>query len=164
MKNFTAVIERDADTGLYVGWVPGFPGAHSQGQTLDELRANLQEVVEMLLEEAIPGSRANSSELRPSKWRSSWGSRQFSSLVRSWRCLGSWGFLKFGNEALTDSFDIQMAAGRPCRFIRGATFRRHSFVRSQKTSGCPSRTSWRHNQPSSRTPRCSRRPMRRSSQ
>ena len=54
MKNFTAVIERDADTGLYVGWVPGFPGAHSQGQTLDELRANLQEVVEMLLEEGDP--------------------------------------------------------------------------------------------------------------
>jgi predicted RNase H-like HicB family nuclease len=51
MKNFTAVIERDADTGLYVGWVPGFPGAHSQGETVDELRSNLQEVVEMLLEE-----------------------------------------------------------------------------------------------------------------
>lgn len=54
MKRFTAVIERDADTGLYVGWVPGFPGAHSQGQTLDELRANLQEVIEMLLEEGDP--------------------------------------------------------------------------------------------------------------
>jgi predicted RNase H-like HicB family nuclease len=54
MKNFTAVIERDADTGLYVGWVPGFPGAHSQGETLDELRSNLQEVVEMLLEEGDP--------------------------------------------------------------------------------------------------------------
>ena len=54
MKHFTAVIERDADTGLYVGWVPGFPGAHSQGETLDELHANLQEVVEMLLEEGDP--------------------------------------------------------------------------------------------------------------
>ena len=50
MKNFTAVIERDAETGLYVVWVPGFPGAHSQGATLDELRSNLQEVIEMLLE------------------------------------------------------------------------------------------------------------------
>lgn len=54
MQQFTAVIERDADTGLYVGWVPGFPGAHSQGETLDELRVNLQEVVEMLLEEGGP--------------------------------------------------------------------------------------------------------------
>ena len=54
MKNFTAVIERDADTGLYVGWVPGFSGAHSQGETLDELRANLKEVIEMLLEEGDP--------------------------------------------------------------------------------------------------------------
>ena len=54
MKNFTAVIERDADTGLYVGWVPGFAGAHSQGETLDEPRSNLQEVIEMLLEEGDP--------------------------------------------------------------------------------------------------------------
>ncbi len=54
MKHFTAVIEQDADTGLYVGWIPGFPGAHSQGATLDELRTNLQEVVEMLLEEGNP--------------------------------------------------------------------------------------------------------------
>ena len=54
MKHFTAVIERDADTGVYVGWVPGFPGAHSQGDTLDELRANLHEVVEMLLEDGDP--------------------------------------------------------------------------------------------------------------
>jgi predicted RNase H-like HicB family nuclease len=54
MKNFTAVIERDADTGLYVAWVPGFPGAHSQGGTLDELRTNLQEVIEMLLEDGDP--------------------------------------------------------------------------------------------------------------
>jgi len=54
MKHFTAVIERDADTDLYVGWVPGFPGAHSQGETLDELRVNLREVVEMLLEDGDP--------------------------------------------------------------------------------------------------------------
>ena len=54
MKHFTAVIERDGDTGLYVGWVPGFAGAHSQGATLDELQANLQEVVEMLLEDGEP--------------------------------------------------------------------------------------------------------------
>jgi predicted RNase H-like HicB family nuclease len=34
-----------------VGYVPGFAGAHSQGGTLDELRQNLVEVVEMLLED-----------------------------------------------------------------------------------------------------------------
>ncbi|WP_456425613.1 type II toxin-antitoxin system HicB family antitoxin [Rhodocaloribacter sp.] len=54
MKTFTAVIEKDKDTGLYVGYVPGFPGAHSQGETLDELRRNLKEVIEMLLEEDVP--------------------------------------------------------------------------------------------------------------
>lgn len=54
MRNYTAIIEKDTDTGFYVGYVPGFPGAHSQGQTLDELRQNLREVIEMLLEEGEP--------------------------------------------------------------------------------------------------------------
>jgi len=52
MHSYTAVIERDRDTGLYVGFVPGLPGAHSQGATLDELRQNLREVIAMLLEDA----------------------------------------------------------------------------------------------------------------
>jgi predicted RNase H-like HicB family nuclease len=50
MKSFTAIVERDFDTNLYVGYVPGFSGAHSQGETLDELKENLREVIEMLLE------------------------------------------------------------------------------------------------------------------
>ena len=49
MKHYTAVVERDPDTGLYVGYVPGFPGAHSHGETLDELNHNLREVIGMLL-------------------------------------------------------------------------------------------------------------------
>jgi predicted RNase H-like HicB family nuclease len=54
MRSYSAVIERDPDTGLYVGFVPGFPGAHSQGATLDELNANLREVISMLLEDGEP--------------------------------------------------------------------------------------------------------------
>ena len=54
MRNFSAVIERDPDTGLFVGHVPGFPGAHSQGVTLDELNTNLREVIAMLLEDGEP--------------------------------------------------------------------------------------------------------------
>jgi predicted RNase H-like HicB family nuclease len=54
MRSFTAVIERDADTGLFVGYVPGWPGAHSQGVTVDELRQNLEEVAAMLLEDGEP--------------------------------------------------------------------------------------------------------------
>ena len=54
MRSFTAVVERCPDTGLYVGHVPGFPEAHSQGQTLDELHANLGEVIAMLLEDGEP--------------------------------------------------------------------------------------------------------------
>lgn len=54
MRNYTAVVERCPTTNLYVGYIPGFPGAHSQGETLDELHANLQEVVAMLLEDGEP--------------------------------------------------------------------------------------------------------------
>jgi predicted RNase H-like HicB family nuclease len=54
MKKFSAVIEKCNDTGLYVGYVPGFTGAHSQGETIDELRENLIEVLEMLLEDGEP--------------------------------------------------------------------------------------------------------------
>jgi predicted RNase H-like HicB family nuclease len=54
LKTFAAVVEREPDMGLYVGYVPGFPGAHSQGTTLDELRSNLREVIEMLLEDGEP--------------------------------------------------------------------------------------------------------------
>lgn len=54
MRNFSAVIERDPQTGLFVGFVPGFTGAHSQGATLDELNANLKEVIAMLLEDGEP--------------------------------------------------------------------------------------------------------------
>ena len=53
-RRFTAVVERDAETDLYVGWIPGWAGAHSQGVTLDELQRNLTEVVEMLLEDGDP--------------------------------------------------------------------------------------------------------------
>ena len=54
VRVYSAVIERDPQTGLYVGFVPGFPGAHSQGATLDELNGNLQEVIAMLLEDGDP--------------------------------------------------------------------------------------------------------------
>ncbi len=52
MKTFTAYVEWDPATKLYVGIVPGIPGAHTQGATLDELQANLKEVLELCLEES----------------------------------------------------------------------------------------------------------------
>ena len=58
MKAYTAVIERCTDTGLYVGFVPGFPGAHSQGETLDELQSNLRKVIGMLLDDGEPTLKA----------------------------------------------------------------------------------------------------------
>jgi predicted RNase H-like HicB family nuclease len=54
MKVYSAVIERCSQTGLFVGFVPGFPGAHSQGETLDEVNRNLHDVITMLLEDGEP--------------------------------------------------------------------------------------------------------------
>ena len=54
MHTYTAVVERCPETGLYVGFIPGFAGAHSQGEALDELHENLREVIVMLLEDGEP--------------------------------------------------------------------------------------------------------------
>ena len=54
MRTFDFVVERDADTVVYVGYVPGWPGAHTQGADLNEVERNLQDVIEMLLEDGEP--------------------------------------------------------------------------------------------------------------
>ncbi|MCP9914871.1 type II toxin-antitoxin system HicB family antitoxin [Cyanobium sp. ATX 6F1] len=54
MTTYSAVVERCPTTGLLVGYVPGFPGAHSQAASLDELQTNLEEVIGMLLEDGQP--------------------------------------------------------------------------------------------------------------
>lgn len=54
MQSYTAVVERCPDTGFYVGYVPGLPGAHSQGDTLDELNDNLKDVISMILADGEP--------------------------------------------------------------------------------------------------------------
>lgn len=54
MRTFKLVVERDPETGLLVGYVPGWPGANTQGTDLDELQQNLREVIEMILEDGEP--------------------------------------------------------------------------------------------------------------
>ncbi|MGC8785637.1 MAG: type II toxin-antitoxin system HicB family antitoxin [Armatimonadota bacterium] len=51
MRTFIAIVERCPETGLYVGWIPGIAGAHSQAESLDELHQNLREVLDMLQED-----------------------------------------------------------------------------------------------------------------
>ncbi len=48
---YTAVIERDSATGLLVGSVPGVPGAHTSGESVEEVRCNLEEVIALLKEQ-----------------------------------------------------------------------------------------------------------------
>lgn len=62
MSKIVGYIEKDPETGLYVGFVPGIPGAHTQAETLDELQKNLKEVVELCLEEMDAESKSNLPE------------------------------------------------------------------------------------------------------
>lgn len=48
---FTAHVEKDPETGLYIGYIPSLPGAHTQAASLDELHKNLEEVALLCLEE-----------------------------------------------------------------------------------------------------------------
>ena len=57
MRTFQVVVERDPDTGLLVGYVPGWPGAHTQASDNAELEENLREVIGMLLEDGEPKTR-----------------------------------------------------------------------------------------------------------
>ncbi len=57
--SFTAQIEKDPKTGMYVGFVPDLPGAHTQAKTLDELRKRLEEVIGLCLEELTEKERKN---------------------------------------------------------------------------------------------------------
>ncbi|MGD0088370.1 MAG: type II toxin-antitoxin system HicB family antitoxin [Planctomycetota bacterium] len=51
MKTFVAYVEWDPESSLYVGIVPGLPGAHTQAVSWDELQKNLKEVVALCLQE-----------------------------------------------------------------------------------------------------------------
>ena len=83
MRTFTAVIEKCPQTGLLVGFVPGFPGAHSQGETLDELQKNLREVIAMLLEDGEPQLEAEFVRNTHSYSLTAWVRSLFSSLAKS---------------------------------------------------------------------------------
>ncbi|OGI19073.1 MAG: hypothetical protein A3B68_07680 [Candidatus Melainabacteria bacterium RIFCSPHIGHO2_02_FULL_34_12] len=56
MKNlkFTILIQKDSETGFYVGYVPGMIGAHSQGKTISELKQNLKDAISLCIEEGEP--------------------------------------------------------------------------------------------------------------
>ncbi|WP_442948046.1 type II toxin-antitoxin system HicB family antitoxin [Nostoc sp.] len=48
-REFYVIIERDED-GYYVGEVPQLKACYRQGETIDELMANMKEVIELCLE------------------------------------------------------------------------------------------------------------------
>jgi predicted RNase H-like HicB family nuclease len=49
-RNYTAYIERDIESGMYIGSVPGITGARTFAETMDELHVKLKEVISLCLE------------------------------------------------------------------------------------------------------------------
>jgi predicted RNase H-like HicB family nuclease len=58
-REFYMMIERDED-GFLIGDVPQLRGCYAQERTLDELMANIQEVIELRLEEETSEERSRS--------------------------------------------------------------------------------------------------------
>ena len=50
-RYYTAYIEKDAESGLYIGVVPGITGAHTCADSIDELQIRLREVISLCLAE-----------------------------------------------------------------------------------------------------------------
>ena len=48
---YTAYIEKDVESGMFVGHIPGITGAHTCAGSIDELHEKLREVVSLCLEE-----------------------------------------------------------------------------------------------------------------
>jgi predicted RNase H-like HicB family nuclease len=42
----TAIVQPEPETGGYSASIPALPGCHTQGETLEEVRANLREAAE----------------------------------------------------------------------------------------------------------------------
>ena len=61
MTKVTAVYENRGD--WWIGYVEGLPGANTQGKTLEEVRANLREATQMVIEASCELARSESQEV-----------------------------------------------------------------------------------------------------
>jgi predicted RNase H-like HicB family nuclease len=123
MRTYTAVVEKCPDTGLYIGYVPGFPGAHTQAETLDELQSNLHEVIDMLLEDGDPVLEAEfiGTQMVAFAWRQP--DPRPCDPERSQRFLSGWGSSWFDSAVHTANIATRTAVVLPYRFMRAAIFR-----------------------------------------
>lgn len=51
MNQYTAYIEKDIESGMYIGSIPSIPGAHTCAESIGELHIRLKEVLALCLEE-----------------------------------------------------------------------------------------------------------------
>ena len=58
-QEYTVIVSQCAETLFFDGHVPDMDGAYTYGETRDELKSNMKEVIEMLLEEAAEDAQEN---------------------------------------------------------------------------------------------------------
>jgi predicted RNase H-like HicB family nuclease len=134
MKAFQFVVERDPETGVLVGFVPGWPGAHSQGADSDELQRNLSEVIEMLLEDGEPRLESEFVDIRTIQVARPWKASRSSSLAGRPPCLRPAASQRSVSAAHTGSSVMPTVAAPLCRSTAAATSRPRCYARSQPAS------------------------------
>lgn len=50
-KKLTYIVEKDVESGKYIGSIPYIKGAHTYADSLDELKDRIEEVIELCLKE-----------------------------------------------------------------------------------------------------------------
>ena len=50
-RSYTAYIEWDSESSMYIGYIPGITGARTCAETIDDLQNKLKEVIALCLEE-----------------------------------------------------------------------------------------------------------------
>ena len=140
LRTATAVIERDPDLGLCVGHIPGWPGAHSQGASLDELQQNLRDVIAILLEDGEPQRETEFIGTQTLQVARRWGRSPPLKPREVVTIVPTLGFAKCASAAPTNSFAIATVVRPGCRFMPGVTSRRPWCAKPLEALGCSTRS------------------------
>jgi len=118
----------------FVGFVPGFPGAHSQGKRWHEVNHNLHDVITMLLEDGEPVLESEFVGVQKSPSLESWAIFPYSNPTKSSLFSSGSASPKFVSAGHTNNFVTLLAAAQRFRSIKAETFLQSCSVKLPKTS------------------------------
>jgi len=143
MRSYRFVVERDPETDLLVGYVPGWPGARTQGADIDELQQRTcARSSRCCSRTASRRSNRSSSTCAPSRSPDPWAACRSSSLGRSSLSSRPTAAARPARAARTSSSVTPMAAPPRYPSTPAAISRPRSYARSPRTSTSPWMSSW----------------------